>query len=235
MADHLPDRLFVLIHSPLVGPSTWTQVAKALGGRGHRALVPALSSSPAGPRPYWRQHLDQIVDALSGIPRDTPLVLAGHSGGGMLLPLVRQETGRRVSAYIFVDAGIPQDGKSRLDLFESQEAAEGFRQAASGCFLPVWGDDDLRELIPDDGLRRDFIGELRPLPLEVYEEPIPVFASWPDAPLRYLRFGHNPAYDADAARAARQGWPVETMQGGHFHTLVDWESVAEALIRMANG
>lgn len=228
-------RLFVLIHSPLVGPATWGKVAEALGRRGHITVVPTLSSDPGGPRPYWEQHVAQVIDALSDIPRGIPLVLVAHSGGGMLLPVIRQETRRPVDAYLFVDAGIPQDGKSRLDLFESQEAADGFREAAVDGLLPAWTEDDLREVIPDDGLRRDFVRELRPLPLEVYQEPIPVFAGWPEAPVGYLRFGDNPAYDADAARAEREGWPVSRLEGTHFHLLVDWEAVADKLVEMADG
>src|SRR6185436_1876616 len=97
------------------------------------------------------------------------LILTGHSGAGMLLPAIRQLTMRPVTAYLFVDAGIPEDGKSRLDLFEDSLAAAQFRQAAVRGLLPIWSDEDLREAIPDPKWRQRFVGELRPLPLAVYE------------------------------------------------------------------
>src|SRR5207249_3404078 len=106
---------------------------------------------------------------------DEPCVLVGHSGAGALLPAIREALGRPVFAYVFVDAGIPQDGMSRLDQFSSQEEAEQFRQAAVDGLLPTWTEDDLAHLIPDAETRRRFVSELRPLPLAVYEEPIPVF------------------------------------------------------------
>jgi hypothetical protein len=152
----------------------------------------------------------------------------------MLLPAIRQVTGRPVAAYLFVDAGLPQDGRSRLDLFDNAAEAQRFRQSAlkAGGFLPTWSDQDLREVIPDDELRRRFVAELTPLPLAVYEEPLPVFPGWPDAPCAYLRFGHNPAYAAPAAHAQQAGWPYLQLDGHHFHMLVDPPAVANALIEL---
>ncbi len=104
-----------------------------------------------------------------------PLVLVGHSGAGVLLPAVREALGRAVAGYIFVDADIPEDNKSRLDLFQSREDRNSFRRAAQEGMLPTWTEEDLLETIPNPVLRRRFVAELRPLPLAVYEEPIPVF------------------------------------------------------------
>jgi hypothetical protein len=132
----------------------------------------------------------------------------------MLLPAIRQVTGRRVAAYLFVDAMIPENMKSRLDLFASPEAATRFRQSAKNGYLPVWTDEDLREDIPDNALRRRFVNELRPLPLAVYEEPIPVFSGWPDAPCGYLQF--TPTYEFGKRRAETSGWIYSRMNGGHF-------------------
>src|SRR5206468_1317091 len=115
-------------------------------------------------------------------------ILVGQSGAGVLRPSIRQALGSPVSAYLFVDASIPRDGASRLDLFASREEAAQFRQAAVEGLLPTWTEADLRGVIPDNTLRQRFVSELRPLPLAIYEEPIPVFKGWPDAPCGYLRF-----------------------------------------------
>lgn len=44
---------FVLIHSPLVGPSTWVRVAEQLEGRGHWVAVPDLVGALVAGPPYW--------------------------------------------------------------------------------------------------------------------------------------------------------------------------------------
>src|SRR5207248_8072000 len=132
--------------------------------------------------------------------------------------------------------GIHRDGASRLDLFPDRDGAEQFRQAAVDGLLPTWSEEDLREDIPDDSLRRRFVAELRPLPLAVYEEPIPVFSGWPDAPCGYLRFTQTDprAYEEAAQFARHEGWAYTEMQGGHFHMLVDPPGVAEALVDLVN-
>jgi thioesterase domain-containing protein len=226
-----PAPLFVLVHSPLVGPLTWEPVAAELRRQGFAAVVPALRETEAPGAPYWQQHAAAVVRTLASFPPFRPLILAGHSGGGMLLPAIRTLAARPVAAYLFVDAGLPQDGQSRLDRFDDAAAVAAFREAAVDGWLPPWTEADLAEVIPDAALRRRFVAELRPLPLAVYEEPIPVFAGWPDAPAAFVQF--SPVYDTDAAAARQAGWPYGALPGGHFHMLVDPAGVAQALLDAA--
>ena len=227
---------FVLIHSPLVGPFTWSLVAEELRHRGIAVVVPVLSQDEEDERPYWQQHVEGIVQALSSLPAEQPPVVVGHSGAGMLLPAVGEASGRPVAAYVFVDAGIPEDGKSRLDLLgvELPEAAEQLRPLlAAGERFPRWSDEELAAVIPDRTLRQGMLAELRPQLLRFFKEPIPVFSGWPDAPCAYLQF--TPGYDVPAGLARREGWATAKMEGEHFHMLVDPAAVADALISLIHG
>lgn len=220
--------VFVLIHSPLVGPLTWKSLAEEFRRRGVNAIAPALPHAiDVGP-PYWKGHADALAGAAELTPEEGAIVLVGHSGAGMLLPAVRQALGRTVSGYIFVDADIPQDGKSRLDLFESRDDRESFRRAAPEGMLPTWTEEDLEETIPNPVLRKRFVAGLRPLPLAVYEEPIPVFNGWPDAPCGYLQF--TEFYESSAQHARQEGWPHTQIEADHFHMLVDPRAVADSLL-----
>lgn len=219
---------FLLINSPLVGAMTWTLVADELRRGGHRALAPSLFAAPNPSLPYWQQH----AQAAAAEPFGRPPILVAHSGAGPLLPAIRQAMNQPAAGYIFADAGLPKDGLSRLDQFDTPEEAEAFRGAAVDGLLPTWTADDLREVIPDDAIRQQFAAELRPLPLAVYEEPLPVFAGWPDAPCAYLQF--SPVYDAPAREAQAAGWAYQKLPGGHFHLLVDASAVAAALIDLAH-
>lgn len=218
---------FVLIHSPLVGPFTWSLVARELARRGFEVIVPELTSGAEGP--YWKQHAGAIEGALESLPPDQELILVAHSGAGMLLPAARQVVDSPVIGYIFVDAGIPKDGWSRLDFFEPTQADE-FRKAAADGFIPVWTGDDLREVIPDDTIREAFAAELRPLPLAAYEEPIPVFDKWPDAPCSFLLFTPTHAYAESAEHARSAGWAYAELTGNHFHMLLEPVAVTDTLI-----
>lgn len=113
--------MFVLIHSPLVGPYTWTPVADRLQQRGVDVVVPKLHERFEEGALYWAQYADAAARMLT--PDDpAPVVLVAHSGAGALLPAIRELMERPVAAYLFVDAGIPENGKSWLELVKRENA-----------------------------------------------------------------------------------------------------------------
>jgi hypothetical protein len=227
---------FVLIHSPIVGPLTWSSVAEELRLSGIKAIVPDLAYDVAPKEPYWKLHAKSVGRALKSVPENEGLILAGHSGAGMLLPAIRQISGRAVAGYIFVDADIPEDGGSRLEILRRelpQAAEEVYRALSAGEMLPAWGDADLREIIPEVELRQRVLADLRPHPLAFMEEAIPVFEGWPEAPCGYLSFKRAGSYRESVERAKREGWAYAELDGAHFHILVDPHGVAEALVGLA--
>jgi hypothetical protein len=224
-------QIFVLIHSPLVGPLTWSLVASELGERGWDVIVPVLEDSPTSEKPFWKQHAESVSSDLSGIPKDIFVALIAHSGAGPLLPVIRQSIANPVNAYVYVDAGIPNDGASRLDLMRSEDpewASEFQQQLEGGELFPTWSFDDLQEVIPDETLRRQMVPEIRPRELSFFTEPIPVFDSWPDAPCIYIQF--SAPYERPAAQARLAGWQVHKLEAGHFHMLVDATTVTDLII-----
>jgi hypothetical protein len=148
-----------------------------------------------------------------------------------LLPVIRQQLAHPIAAYVFVDAGIPQSGASRLDLIANESSAwvQSFHTfLVEGGRFPDWRDEDLAEEIPDQQLRHSLLAELQPRALPFWNEPIPVFEGWPDAPCAYLQF--SPAYNVPAAYAREQGWLYRHVAGGHFLLLTDPKAVAQALV-----
>src|SRR6266498_423195 len=116
------DNVFVLIHSPLVGPLTWSLVADEMRRRDIDVIVPTPVDSPDSEEPFWKQHAESVSQALANVPKDTFLTLVAHSGAGPLLPVIKEALSNPVNAYIFVDAGLPQAGASRLDLMQSEDS-----------------------------------------------------------------------------------------------------------------
>ncbi len=229
------DALVVLVPSPLVGPLTWTPVAEELGRLGVDVLVPVLLDREEDERPFWRQHAEAVAQELRFVPEGRPLVLIAHSGAGPLLPAIAHAAGKPIAAYLFVDAGLPEAGQSRLDLMmaEDPEFARQLREhLADGGRFPTWSEEDLRESIPDARLRRDVVAEVRPRSQAFFAEPIPVFAGWPDAPCGYLRL--SPAYTVPARQAMAAGWVYRAIAAGHFHVVVDPAGVAQTLVDMMN-
>ncbi len=226
--------VFILVHSPLVGPLTWSLVAEELRLRGASAVVPSLLDAKQRGAPHWRGHVAAVTSALTDIPLDRPAVLVAHSGAGPLLPAIGHALTQPVVGYLFVDAGLPgKNGQSRLDLFQPSDA-ERFRKAAVDGMIPaVWRDEALLRVlgIGNACLRRNFIAEVPDVQLAVYEEPLPVPADWPDAPCGYLLF--SSPYETAAREAPSRGWAFRELHGGHFHMLFDPPAVAEALLDLA--
>ena len=229
------NNVFVLIHSPLVGPRTWELVAQELRQRRLDVIVPALVDSPTSPEPYWKQHAESVSQALSHISKKTSLTLVAHSGAGPLLPAIRAELANQVNAYVFVDAGIPRDGATRLDLMRSEDSvwAMQFQEyLENGGRFPNWSSEDLREIIPDENLRNRLVDEINPRALKFFTEPIPVFEGWPDAPCVYILFSEP--YKSAAVQARESGWQTYELESGHFHMLVDPKAVTGLLIESVN-
>jgi hypothetical protein len=167
---------------------------------------------------------------------ERPLILVGHSGAGPLLPVISETISQRVLGYIFVDAGLPHPGKSRLDeirMGAPDFAAELERDLLAGGRFPKWSDEDLRDIIPDDQTRAGLLAELRPRPLAFFTETLPDVPGWPDAPCGYVLFSQ--AYEAAAEQARSAGWPMRSFDAGHFHMLVDPSAVAATFAEMASG
>jgi hypothetical protein len=213
----------------------WSLVADEMRRRGLNVLVPDLRDSPESSEPFWQQHARSVTEALTQIPNETPLILVAHSGAGPLLPAIRHLLPNPVNAYVFVDAGIPSDHASRLDLMKSEdlEWANDFqKELERGERFPTWSFDDLQQVIPDKTLREQMVAELRPRGLDFFTESIPVFAGWPDAPCIYIQF--SASYDQPAAYARQAGWQTYKLDAGHFHMLFDPLAVTDMIITALN-
>jgi hypothetical protein len=223
----------VLLHSPLVGVESWGALPDALRRGGGGAVAVGVGTDEEAPfaEGYVR---GAVAGVLDGPPLADPLVLVGHSGAGPLLGAVGnglKARRRPVGGYLFCDAGLPEDGASRLDLLavEDRAMAAAFRaELERGGRFPTWSDADLEPVVPDPGARAALVGSLRPRGLAFFTEPLPAAPGWPDAPCGYLRL--SAVYDRWAEAAAARGWPTASLNAGHFHPLVDPDGVAAALL-----
>ena len=223
---------YALIHSPLVGPFTWQPVDRVLRSHGLNSIIPALLDHPNSSLPFWQQHVESVARDLARLPQTESIVLVAHSGAGPLLPAVRHELAHSICAYVFVDAGIPTGGLSRIELMklEDPQWAEQFHKALlDGAQFPTWTADDLQEIIPDRESRQRLVAEIRPRSLLFFTEPIPIYNDWPDAPCVYIKFSQS--YDWDAVQAKHKGWRVHELNAGHFHMLVEPLAVANLIVR----
>jgi pimeloyl-ACP methyl ester carboxylesterase len=224
---------FVLVHSPLVGPTSWLPVAHELERRGRAAVVPSLLGVADAPSPQWRHVPDAVRGATSHLRER--VVLVGHSGAGLLLPVIADALAIEVDALVFVDSFLPPPaGPTPL---APPGLIDQLRAMATDGVLAPWsrwfGADAMRELVPDERLRSDLEAEMPRLPLSYFESTVPLPAEWRNRrPCAYLLLSPN-LYDPSAAEARAAGWPVFEIQGvQHLAIATNPIPVTEALLQL---
>jgi hypothetical protein len=215
---------FVLVHSPVTGPSTWRWAAAELAARGHRVSVPAV-----GAVSHWQQFVDAVA-AQSGDASE--VVVVGHSGAGPLLPQIAAAIDAR--QLVFVDADIPpHHGEARL---MPAEILAGLRKIAVDGMLPPWsewfGPAVMAELVPDRKRRAVITAELPRLPVSCFEESVPVPPGWAGTGAGYVLLSEE-AYGSQAVAAEARGWPVIRLPGGHLDIVTRPATVAAAIEEVA--
>jgi len=231
--DDWTQPVFVLIHSPSVGPLTWAPVADRLRARGHESIVPSLLDVAEAAAPFWPRVVEDVTAATRRLNPDRSVLLVAHSNAGLFVPLLVTHADRPVSGCLFVDAALPAPADSTPVV--AAELLDLLRSKVTDGRLPPWtewwDEADVAPLFPDPETRAAVTAEQPRLPLAYYEQTVPVPAGWDTHPCGYLLFG--PPYDEVAAEARRRGWLVEELPGQHLHEIVDPDAVADRLIGMA--
>jgi hypothetical protein len=223
--------VFVLVHSLLLGPSTWRPVADRLAKERYQVRVPSLLDVA----PFWPAVASAIHDDVAQIPASMPVVLVAHSNAGLFLPAIASGLDRRVTASIFVDAALPATTGS-TPATSPENLTKFLRPMAVNGELPRWTDwwdeAEVASLFPDAETRKTVIDEQPTVPLSYYEQRIPVPDGWDDHPCAYLEF--SPGYRGRAEQARERGWRVARLPGGHLNQLVDPAGTARVLIELAS-
>lgn len=112
--------VFVLVHGGWQGSWVYRRLAGLLRMAGHETLAPSLTG--LGHRKHLAHmpinletHLDDIENLI--VCEDLrDVVLVGHSYGGMVITGVADRIAPRISALVYLDALVPENGKCLFDL-----------------------------------------------------------------------------------------------------------------------
>jgi len=145
---------FVLVHGAWVGGWNWRTVVQRLRTQNHEVFAPSLTG--LGDRAHLMARsvdLSTHIADILGVIRSHELenvVLAGHSYGGMVISGVAAQVAEKIKALVYLDAFLPEDGQSALDLVSPERRAQVETAAAEhgdGWRIPpipasVWGIED---------------------------------------------------------------------------------------------
>jgi pimeloyl-ACP methyl ester carboxylesterase len=126
-------KTYVLVHGAWGGGWVWAPVAERLRGMGHRVFTPTLTG--LGERRHLISRditLDTWVEDIVNVFEFEELhdvILVGHSFGGIPITGVVDRIPDRIRRVIYLDAIVPQGGRSVVDTMPPEAAAARRREA----------------------------------------------------------------------------------------------------------
>jgi|SRR5579859_5502703 len=231
---------FVIVHGAWGGGWSWRNVRAVLQAAGHEVFTPTLTglgerSHLGRPDTNLDTHIQDVVNVLEYEDLNE-VILAGHSYGGMVVTGAADEAAARLRHLVYLDAFVPPDGKSVVDLLSPADRAARQDQASSlkdGWQIPA------RPLPPDTppdvaawaGPRRG------PQPLQTYLQPIQLTGAADRVPRTYVHCTFKPDGDifAPFAREARENpaWTFHALATGHNLQYFAPKEVTEILLGVA--
>ena len=202
----------------------YTPTLTGLGERAH-LLSPSLD---------LQTHVQDIVGVLE-YEDLTSVVLVGHSYGGMVITGVADRVPQRVAQLVYLDAFIPEAGRSAFDLLPPQRSAQ-FREQAQlegdGWRIPPPPPELYGVVEPAD---LEWVRpRLGPQPLATVDQPFA--ASGPPAPhiaRSYIACIEYPAFRPFAERArADPSWRYREIAAGHDAMVTRPRELASILLEL---
>jgi pimeloyl-ACP methyl ester carboxylesterase len=216
---------FVIVHGAWSGAHAWKWVRPLLRSAGHEVFTPALTglgerSHLASAQVDLETHVRDVIAVLE-YEDLREVVLVGHSYGGMVISGVADRVPERLALLVYLDAEVPMDGQSELDLLPAQERAgyeEAARSKGQGWLIPP----PLPEPLPDDLDPRVRWAMLRMVsqPLATFAQPLRLSnPAGPKVPRAYVLCAHgkeDQALPACVQRARSDpGWRFVELAAGH--------------------
>ena len=130
----------VLVHGSFHGAWCWEYLIPLLEARGHRVVAPNLPASGGDPAPFenanlvtYATRIAAAIDELSG-----PVMLVGHSMGGIVCSQVAEWRPERIAAVVYVVGLLLRPGETRglffvRDLFIFLRSFHWFRIMVVWC------------------------------------------------------------------------------------------------------
>ncbi len=236
------DPVFGLVHGAWHRGACWEPLAAELDGRGFASVAMDLPAdqADAGVADYAAQ----VTAALREV--DGPVVLVGHSLGGLTIPVVA--TRRPVALLVYLCAALPDPGHSfaeqqrDLDGATMMTAAYRDEYRLGQVVLPdgrtTWPPGLAREVFYHDcpsEAADQAVRLLRPQGTRPMREATPLTA-WPDVPAEYILGREDRVFAPDWSRrvaAQRLGVTARELPGGHSPFLARPAALADELLDAA--
>jgi len=210
---------FLVCHGAWSAGWAWKKMHPLMTAAGHRLVTPTQTgigerAHLANPSIDLELHIQDILNVIRYEDlRD--FVLIGHSYGGMVATGVADRARDRITQLIYLDAFVPDDGQSHLDLNQSARQRMQELAKAGGWQVPP-------NPIPPDTSEADaaWLTERRvPQPIKCFEMPLKLRGGELTLPRSYIyatRATPADTFRRFAERAKREpGWRYYELDASH--------------------
>jgi len=214
----------------------WRKMHPLLAARGHRLCTPTYTG--LGERAHLAHRgidLDAHIEDLLSVMHYEDLsevVLLGHSYGGMVATGLAERVPERIARRIYLDAFVPRDGESLLDLVPAKSRAamrEAAAQQGEGWRIPP---NPVPEDTPEDD-RAWLLPRRVPQPLATFEQPLRLLGVADHLPRSYIyctRIAPGDVFRPFAERARSEpGWRLHELDASHSPNVTAPEALAALL------
>lgn len=224
-------RTFLFVHGAWSGGWDYAKVDSLLRADGHLVYRPTLTG--VGERVHLSNsrvdlttHITDIVNVIK-FERLNKVVLVGHSYAGIVISGVAEQMPERIDQLIYLDAMVPDDGESAKDVCGELWDALMVANIRDSVMAYPFGNITAP---PSDVAQ----------PLKTFTEPLrianPLVNEIPTAFIVMTKDGKSdPATDKmGLAKARSRGWPIYSIEGGHYSMREQPENLVKELRRIVN-
>lgn len=234
-------KTYVLVHGAWQAPYVWAAVRTDLERAGNKVVVVELPGHGADTASPQLLSLDAYRDKVIGAIPETggPVILVGHSMGGMVISAVAEKIPARISKLVYIGAFLPASGQALTDLaFSDPDSRLGASLVPSADQLTLdVKHDDLTSLFISDGTQADkdrVVASYRPEPAIPFADKVTLTADHFGAVEKvYIKTRHDivisPALQERMIAAARIK-TVYSLPTGHSPFLAQPKAVSDLLL-----
>jgi pimeloyl-ACP methyl ester carboxylesterase len=210
-----------------------------MAAAGHRLITPTYTGLGerehlATPEVNLETHIQDVLGVIK-FEELRDFVLVAHSYGGMVATGVADRVPERIRQIIYVDAFVPKDGQSLVDLVPAETRERILGTAKDGGWLVP------PQPIPDDTSPEDvqWIQKFRiHQPLHCFDMPVKLANGDTKLPRSYVYALRRPpavdTFGAFAARAKSEGWDYHEIDASHSPNVTAPQLLADLLVKIAD-